>query len=402
MVSEEAGDRLVTPTFTLVTVTALMYFVSIGVLIPTLPKYVEDVLGGGGVAVGLAVGAFSFSAAIVRPPIGRLGDRRGRRILVIGGAVVAAVSIAAYALVTTLWQLVALRLVTGVGEAALFVGAATAIQDMAPPQRRGEAASYFSVAVYGGLALGPALGETVHDAWGWHATWLVAGGTSVVAAVLGLWTPRHAGEVEAAPEEAVAEAAVVAAPGIRGWLHPAALLPGSVLLLAQIGYAGFSVFVPLYVDHVGLDGAKSVFALYAVMVLMVRVFGARLPDRLGPVKAGTAALIMHGLGLAVMAVWQSAAGLYAGTVLFAVGISLLFPALMTVVIDNAPASERSAAVGTFSVFFDLSQGIGALLLGGVVALSSEPAAFAVSALLAGAALAVLRTRVRVRVPVASG
>jgi MFS family permease len=400
-VNDATADPLVTPTFPLVTVTALMYSVSIGVLIPTLPRYVEDVLHGGGVAVGLAVGAFSFSAAIVRPPIGRFGDRRGRRILVIGGAIVAAVSIAAYTFAGALWQLVLLRLVTGVGEAALFVGAATAIQDMAPASRRGEAASYFSVAVYGGLAIGPALGEIVRKAWGWDAAWLVAGAASLVAAVLGWWTPDHAGEVEPDPAEPVPDGPVVAASGMRGWLHPAALLPGSVLLLAQIGYAGFSVFVPLYVDDLGLDGAKTVFAIYAVMVLMVRVFGARLPDRLGPVKAGTAALIMHGLGLAVMAAWQSAAGLYVGTVLFAVGISLLFPALMTVVIDNAPARERSAAVGTFSVFFDLSQGIGALILGGVVAVSTEPAAFAVSALLAGAALAVLRTRVRVRVTIPS-
>src|SRR3712207_7000116 len=42
-----------------------------------------------------------------------------------------------------------------------------------------------------------------------------------------------------------------------------------------IGFAGFSTFLPLYVDDIGVDGSKGAFALYAVLVLAVRIFGAR-------------------------------------------------------------------------------------------------------------------------------
>ena len=64
-------------------------------------------------------------------------------------------------------------------------------------------------------------------------------------------------------------------------------------------------------------------------------------------------------------------------------MSLLYPALFSAALESVPEHERSQAVGTFSLFFDLSQGIGAPLLGIVVALSSERGAFAVSALIAG-------------------
>jgi MFS family permease len=67
-----------------------------------------------------------------------------------------------------------------------------------------------------------------------------------------------------------------------------------------------------------------------------------------------------------------------------VGMSLLYPALFSAALEGVPDHERSQAVGTFSLFFDLSQGVGAPLLGVVVALSSERGAFAVSALVAGA------------------
>ena len=53
-------------------------------------------------------------------------------------------------------------------------------------------------------------------------------------------------------------------------------------------------------------------------------------------------------------------------------------------LDDVPGHERSQAVGTFSLFFDLSQAVGAPLLGLVVALSSERAAFFVAGIAAGA------------------
>ena len=61
-------------------------------------------------------------------------------------------------------------------------------------------------------------------------------------------------------------------------------------------------------------------------------------------------------------------------------MSLLYPALFSAALEDVPDHERSQAVGTFSLFFDLSQGIGAPLLGLVVALSGERAAFVVAAL----------------------
>src|SRR5436305_10862009 len=177
-------ERLLTPAFVEITSSALCYFIAIGVVIPVLPRYVEDSLGGGGTAVGLSVGAFAVSAALLRPAVGRLGDARGRKILVLAGGSIAGISMLGYTLATTIPLLILMRLLTGVGEAAMFVGAATAVQDLAPSSRRGEAASYFSVAVYGGLALGPLLGELARTQWGVHSAWYLAAGFCFAAVLL--------------------------------------------------------------------------------------------------------------------------------------------------------------------------------------------------------------------------
>ena len=86
----------------------------------------------------------------------------------------------------------------------------------------------------------------------------------------------------------------------------------------------------------------------------------------------------------MLAVWASVAAVWIAAGCLAVGMSLLYPALFSAALEDVPDHERSQAVGTFSLFFDLSQGIGAPLLGVVVALSGERAAFLVAALIAGA------------------
>jgi predicted MFS family arabinose efflux permease len=227
------------------------------------------------------------------------------------------------------------------------------------------------------------LGETVRHATGPDVVWLMSAGWCLVAALLAIGVPAHLGQ-------AASPATRPAGSWMRRYLHPAALGPGVVLALATTGFAGFAAFVPLYVDEIGLRTSGTVFAIYSGLVLAVRIFGAQLPDRLGPIRASSIALTLQAIGFIVLTVWASVAGLYTGAVIYALGVALHFPALMRLVVDAAPATERSHAVATFSLFFDVSQGLGAAVLGGLVALAGERAAFAASAALAAVGVVILR------------
>ena len=155
-------------------------------------------------------------------------------------------------------------------------------------------------------------------------------------------------------------------------LNRSALAPGVVLFLGLCGLAGFTELVPLYVEDIGLDDSRLVFLLYGCLILVVRIAGAKLPDRLGSRTAGSLALIGGAAGLAVMAAWSSVAGLVLGTVLFAGGMSFMYPAMLTLALTGIDDSQRASVVGTVSTFFDLSQGLGALILGGAAAAHERP------------------------------
>jgi MFS family permease len=369
-------ERLVTPLFLLVMLSTLGYFTAIGAIVPTLPRYVEGPLAHGSLAVGLTVGAFALSAVVLRPFVGRISDKRGRRLLITAGGIGVGAAIAAYALVDSLSMLVALRVVTGIGEAFYYVGVASVISDISPANRRGEAFSYFSLALFGGLALGPVVGETLLDLSGFSAVWLAAGACSLIAGGLGFLVPdtRPAGAADQ---------------GRGRLLHPAALLPGTVLATNIWALATFSSFVPLYALRLGLDGSRFVFVLNSAIILLIRSFGARLPDKLGPRRSGRAALTCTMIGLVTLGVWASPAGLFVGTAIYSIGHALAFPALMTLALSNAPEEERGAVVGTFTAFFDLSFGVGAVSAGLIAGALGYRGAFIAAGVVALAGIVLL-------------
>jgi predicted MFS family arabinose efflux permease len=173
-------------------------------------------------------------------------------------------------------------------------------------------------------------------------------------------------------------------------LHRAALGPGMILLLGLIPATAFGSFLPLYADQVGLGDVGPVLGLEAGLVLVIRIVGARLPDALGWRRASGLALIGVGFGVGIIGVWASQVAVWTGAVTLAVGMSLLFPALFTAVIDSAPEEERSRATGTFTLFFDLATGGGAALVGAVVSLSNQRMGFVVAGGCALGGLIVLR------------
>ncbi len=375
-----ARPRLVTGRFVGLSLAALAYFFAEGVLVPAVPRYVQGPLGAGDAAVGLVVGAFSVSALLLRPWAGRLADQRGRAVLMVVGGVVYGGSIAAYGLAGSVAVLVFLRLLTGVGEAFFFVGAITAMSDLAPAERRGEALSLFSLSLYAGIAVGPPVGEAVVESVGYGATWALAAVAAAAAVVLTL----RVGETRPDGPRPAAPARLI---------HPAAVRPGLMLLAAIWGMAGFLAFVPLYALDLGLTGSGPVLFGFAGIVILIRSAGARLPDVLGPTRAVRLALTGVAAGLAVIGGWHAVPGLVAGTVLLGVGVALATPAIMSLALDGVPPTERGAVMGVVSMSLDVAFGLGPVTFGLVAAGIGRSAAFTVAAAVALAGLSLV-ARVR--------
>jgi MFS family permease len=380
-------QRVVTWPFVVVTAVTLVFFVSIGVTLVTVPLFVERDLGAGEFGVGMTIAAFAGSAIAARPLITRLGDRFGRRRLMMGGAVLAAAGSSVAGMAETLPLLLVLRGVTGIGEAALFVGAITLIADLSPHDRRAEGASYFSIAVFGGLGIGPVLGEWVLNDVHYERAFLTAGALALATAVLALLVPRAVDRVHD-PRHATRSSR-------RGILHPAAVGPGLVLASIVAAFSTFTAFIPEHARAVGLRGAGGLFLAYSAVCLVVRVAGAKLPERMGVGRAVSTALGLVGGSLLLLAAVPQPWALWAAAAGFGIGMGFNYPSLMAIVVNRVDERDRVAALSSFTMFFELGSVIGGLALGGVGEVLGKRAGFAGGIACCAVGAIVLWTRVAV-------
>ena len=337
-------------------------------MLPVLPRYVHGPLGAGNVAVGVVIGSYAITGLLLRPLAGRLADRRGRKPAVLLGSVLVAVGRLPLPAAVRRRRADRARLVLGAGEGTVFTAGSAWIVDLAPPERRGRVIGLYGLAVWGGLSVGPLIGELLLHASGYTAVWIFAGAMPLLGALVALRLPDPFRPVQRAEHHPL-----IAREAVR---------PGAALALASIGYATVAAFVVLHLDARGVGHGATVFGAFATMVVLTRLIGGDLPDRVGPARVATAAAIVESVGLATIAVAHSLPVALAGALAMGAAFSLLYPSLSLIVVDRVPETGRGAALGTFTAFFDAGVGFGAPLAGIAAAINGYEGAFLLAAAIA--------------------
>ncbi|HEY0396775.1 MAG TPA: MFS transporter, partial [Acidimicrobiia bacterium] len=305
-----AVDRppLFTRTFLLLLAGGFCFFAAFGMTVPVLPLLVTERLGGNDLGVGVIVGAMAVSAIAIRPWAGRRANHWGRQRLIVVGIVIGGLSFALSGIAPNLVGLGVLRLLTGVAQALVLIGAVTTVMDAVPENRRGEGISYFSVAPYLGIGLGAVAGQAVYEALGFELSFVVAGAVTLLGVLPILGVPNMV--IRAEPGEAP-----------QRHFHPAAIRPGAIFALGLVGPVAFTSFIALYVRDFDVDSPEWLLLAYSGCVLAARILGGRIPDLFGPRIVGPLSAVLLAVGLGTIALTPVAWGLYVGIVPFALGIS---------------------------------------------------------------------------------
>jgi MFS family permease len=367
--------RLVTATFVALAAATLVFYIASGIVIVAAPLFGEEDLGLSRSMIGVAIATFSIAALAMRPVVGWSTDRFGRRRALLIGAGLTVAGLLTHVVAVNLPLFIVARCVLGAGEAFWLVAALSAAADLAPEGRRGESLSFLSLALYLGLAVGPGIAEWLLVVTGSFPTlWLVTSVVAAISLVLAWLVPETA-----PPRRTEADGGSRARPRL---VHPAGLFPGLVILLGTSGMAYYLSFLPLYARTIGLDRATIPLAEYGLIVIALRIVGARLPDRFGAVALSGSALAASAAGLWVIAAVPSLVGLLVGTALFASGVAFIMPALLSLTVSRVPPEERGTVVGTATLFLDVAFGIAPVVLGVVAEAGGYPLGFVAAGLVA--------------------
>lgn len=166
-----------------------------------IPPYVQEL--GLTAHIGLIYAAFLVTETVFKSPMGSLGDRLGRRPLIVGSALLSAGTAFGMTVATRLWALLILRAFDGLAAAAIWPTMVAAMGGSVKAERRTTAMSVLTLTYIGGLALGPLVGGIANDTTNSRLTsfYLVSILFLVTAAVAYSLTPqRSKEEVETAHE----------------------------------------------------------------------------------------------------------------------------------------------------------------------------------------------------------
>lgn len=356
-------ERLWTKPFILMSAGMLFLFTGFYLLLPTLPLFIKQ-MGGNEAEVGLAAGAFMLSAVIIRPIVGGLLDRFGRRPFIIWGLLLFALAMYMYDWVGGIVVLMGLRILHGMTWAVSTTAVFTAVTDIIPPARRGEGMGWFSTAMTLAMAVGPMLGVWVIQSLSYNALFQFACALSAVALLLtfGAKVPFRQQTGERRIE----------------FYEPSVLPVAASVFFLTIAYGGITTFVPLFANSIQVNSG-AFFLAYAATLALIRPIAGKLSDRHGETFVIVPGLAVTISALLVLSISTGLFGVLVSAILFGVGFGSAQPALQAATIRLARPDRKGVANASLLTATDLGIGLGAILLGWVSQYTSYQVLFTVGA-----------------------
>ena len=336
------------------------------------PLYVLH-LGGDELLIGLLLGVSLAISVVVRPAVGLLLDRLGRRRVLLWASLLNALSFPPFLLVDRtgplLWAFTVVHMVIG---GALFASYFTYAADVIPSGRRVEGLAIFGVAGMAPNGLGPALGETLIADLGYPALFFTASAFGLASCLLALLVP---------PREAGRERPPVHPPASGGRTLLSSLLPvlaATILFGAGINAAFF--FVAPFTRDLGIARAAPFFTAYAATPVTLRIVGRRILGRMGTHRVAIPAFAVFAIGLAGICLFPLPGSMVLAGMACGAGHGSLFPVLNALSVSRAPAHLHGVVISLHTASLDLGGVIGTPICGAIAHAFGYRTMFATAAL----------------------
>ncbi len=373
---------------------AIQFFMTAAftVLSPVMPLFLPQLGVHGRAAIDLWTGVLNaatpFVAAFASPLWGRLGDRQGRKLMLLRSMLAISVFTGLMGLSQTVWQFFILRMVMG-AFSGFSASAITLVSGQTRDDRMGYALGWLSTGQLVGGLMGPLLGGVVADWFGsvrapFFVTSAIAAAVTVAAAVLVREeASAYRGREQRGPRLS----------GLRN-LMAAGLLPlFVVLLLAQLGVRSVQPVITLYVQSIAGNApnlatlAGLAFSVTGLGDIVSSPFLGKRSDVLGYRRV----LLICLFGAALFSLPQAFAHSYwlfmaerFGVGLFVGGI---LPTANALIARSAAPGQRGAVLGLSASATFLGNSVGPLAGGAVAAAFGLPWVFLVTGAMLLASLA---------------
>jgi len=325
-------------------------------ILPVFALYAEGLPGVTPLLVGLAIGAYGLTQALLQIPFGMLSDRIGRKPVLIGGLLIFALGSVVAATSESIYGIIAGRALQGSGAIAAAVMALAA--DLSREQRRLRIMAIIGVSIGIAFAAAMVLGPILNSWIGVPGIFWLTAALALVGVVIVLF-------VVPTPRESHLHRDAEAVPGQIGKVlgdTQLLRLDFGILCLHMCLSALFLAY-PLALRDLGMESGHHWMVYLPVMLLAMAamvpfVIVAESRRRMRPVFLGAilslalACLLLYGFH-------HTLSGMLAALFLFFTAFNLLEATLPSLISKSAPGERKGTAMGVYST----SQFTGAFLGG---------------------------------------
>jgi MFS family permease len=326
-------------------------FLVIGVAMPVLPLYVHDELGSGTFVVGLVAGSQFAASLVSRPWAGHYADGRGAKRGVIAGLIAAGAAGLLYLAslgftktpATSVAVLLLGRALLGGAESFIITAAVSWGLALVDSRSTGKVIAWVGSAMFAAFAIGAPAGAALYAAYGFASIAIATAVAPLITLLL------------VAPLPTVA-------PIQRGRFSffkviGAVWVPGLGSALGSVGFGAVTTFVALLFATRGWANGWLAYTAYAAAFILARIFFCHLADELGGAKVALVCAMVEAVGQALIWLAVRPEIALAGAALTGFGFSLVYPGFGVEAVRRVPAQSRGLAMGAYTAFLDLAQGL---------------------------------------------
>ncbi len=341
--------------------------------IPIVPLYAR-LLGAGTVQVGVINSTFLLVAGAFSLPLGLVSDRIGRKLLILFGLLVMGITSLLLGLTTTVPQIILVYSFFGVGLAAFGPTMMSFVADFSPMTHIGRSYGWYTLAIYSGMSLGPAIGGGIAQLLGYKPVFVFAGAfLMAVGAIVFFILPRARHVVINRPQK------LPALDIVRGLLrNPLLLTCWLVTMGGCMGLGMFITFIPLYAQNRGMQIGQIgiIFGAQAVSNACSRIPFGRLSDSVSRRSdLVTAGFVCYAAALAGFGIASSLTGFVLMAVVTGAAMGLAFTATGALIAEVVEPAVRGVAMGGYNSCIYLGMMLGSLVMGEVIRSTGYPHAF---------------------------
>lgn len=370
-------QRLWTKEFITLMVSNLFLFLTLQMMLTTLPAYAKEAFMASPLQVSLITSVFAFSAIASRFVSSKALEKGKLRLLLYVGLFISLAATLGYYWASGIAFLLLMRVLFGIGFGMTSTSFPTMASDVIPIKRLGEGMGYFGLSTTLAMSIGPMIGLTLLQDGGFTPLVIITVIINVLifplAYVLTSRSAKRNMERPAAVQPRVEEQP-------KGSFNKKLILPSVLNFLMSITYGGLLSFMALFGAEAHLRNPQYFFLFNAIAIILVRPFSGRIYDRYGHKALVIPAAILMVAGLLLLTFATSTGTMLLSALCYGLGFGAMQPSIQTWMIQEVHPLQRGMANGMFFNSLDFGVAIGSIALGSIAKSTSYAIMYRYSAI----------------------